>query len=760
MAYIRRTIFYIVLASILAFILLASYHRGLFFDTDFYYIEIIFSLIFIFSFLFNIKDSMNIFTRPYIWFLLGIDILYFVQSFFVVNQLLAFQQFFRWLLVTQLFILILYLKNKKWVNDLIWLSIVTTGVWTSIFGWLAAYDLVVFKDAVWMERISSVFQHANTFGALLAAILISILIRGTSSKWLYSLSSIASYLLTLTIIFTYSRGTWLALPIIWIITLFFLSLKKQILFILHTLFIGLAIILSLPSINESLVNKSHGKGFFIIGIASIFTALIYSLLVYFINKFKFEQKGKIIRWLIPVLVIIVLVFGIFAITNSDFIEKLPDPLENRIKSINLDIQSVQERGFFYQDAAKLIKENILFGHGGGSWRELYYGYQSYPYISSQAHNFYFQFIVEIGLIGLILFISFLAFLLIPIVRNRNNLGEDGLNRTLSYGLMLLLLLSHSFIDFNMSFLYFLGITFIALALIEYPVTYPIYQKKSKRKTFAQLSMILIVLLSVISLVYTVRFYNADKIMKDLNGKPVSGNEKRLDKAISFNPYEINYRFIKMNIYQQLYNKTKVEQYKKEFLKEALYIKESDSRTPSINLNLSQVFATNGYIKDSVDIVDKAIDKAPWVEELYEQYFVYGFKLAEYYQTKGNTDATIELLKKIITYYNDVTEKRKFLDKQIPTLQYKLFGPTASMDLFAGQTNIIFKNYDKGLEYLIPLTKNKDQKLREPAIMWTVFAYEQLNNQDKKEEYLKLDKNIDIKGIQRIKDIWYGVAIYF
>ena len=758
MAYIRRTSFYIVLTSILAFILLTSYHRGLFFDTDLYYIEIIFSLLFIVYFFFNIKDALNIFTRPYIWFLIGIDILYFVQSFFAVNQLSAFQQFFRWLLVTQLFILILFLKNKKWVNDLVWLAIVITGIWTSIFGWVAAYDLTAFKDAFLNNRIASVFQYPNTFGALLAAILISILIRGTSSKWLYSLSSIASYFITITIIFTYSRGTWLVFPIVWIITLFFLSLKKQILYILHTLLIGLAIILSLPTINESLINKSYGKGFFIIGITSIITALIYSTLVYLLKKYKFEHKGKIIRWLIPILTLVVLIIGIFSIANPDIVEKFPDTIEKRIKSINLDIESVQVRGLFYQDAAKLIKENIIFGHGGGAWRELYYSYQSYPYISSQAHNFYFQFIVEIGVVGLILFISLLVFLLIPIIKSRNKLGEDELNRTLSYGLMAFMLLSHSFIDFNMSYLYFLSITFIALALIEYPVAYPIYQRKTKRKTFAQFSMILIVILSVISLVYTVRFNYADKLMKDLNGKPISETEEQVEKTISFNPYEVSYRFIKINIYQQLYNQTKVEDYKKDVLKEALYIKESDPKNPSITLLLSQILAKNGYLKDSVELLEKSIVYAPWVEELYEQYFVYCFNLAEYYQKNGKTESAEELLYKILTYYNDITEKREFLDQQIPSLRYGAFRPTARMMLYAGQTNIIFKNYDEGLEYLITLTKNKDQKLREPAIMWVVFAYEQLNNQNKVEEYLKLDKNIDVKEIQQIRDLWISKQI--
>ncbi len=741
---------YIVIIIIAFFILLAVYFQGLFFDDDLYLIEMIISLIFLFYIVINYKKLIILLSEPYIWLLVVIDLIFLIHSFSAVGQLAAFQQFFRWLMVTELFIFVILIKNKEFVSNLFWIVLVVTGVWTSIFGWLAAYNLVDFEDAFLSNRISSVFQYPNTFGALLAGILIAILIRGTSNKWVYSLSSISTYLLTLTIIFTYSRGTWLVLPIVWIIGLFFLSFKKQLLYIIHTLIIGIAIILTLTTITDTITTNSYQKGFIIIGITSAIIVLSYSALSFFINRINISIKSKTIRWVLPVLSIIVIIISLLMLSSPSIIEKLPDKLENRIKTINPETQSVQARKIFYKDSSELIKEGLLFGNGGGAWGELYNSYKSYPYVSGQTHNFYLQLATEIGIVGLLLFISFLLLILLSIIKNRNDLEEDQFNRVISFGSIALFLLIHSFIDFNMSYAYILGITMILLALIAYPIPYKFF----RHKILSYISFVLIGIMLFISLINTSKFFYAVQVEKNIDYDYPTEASKQIEKIVLLNPYNLDYRFLKADFYYDLYEQTSNEETKQKILNEITYINNANSRNVNQVLKLSQTAVYLAYYLDAVQILEVSLKEMPWEEELYEQYFMFAFELAKYYQVNGDTLKSEELLNKIIYYYEVFLDKRKFLDSQITSLQYKEFKVSPYMKQYIGQVYIIYGEYDNGLELLIPLTKNSNEQIKENALVWTVYAYQQQNMQDEANIYLEIGKEFDILAkVELINNTW-------
>jgi len=331
------------------------------------------------------------------------------------------------------------------------------------------------------------------------------------------------------------------------------------------------------------------------------------------------------------------------------------------------------------------------------------------------------------------------------------LKDDDYNRKLSYGFMVFLILSHSFLDFNMSYMYILGITMVLLALIEEPIDYPLHRKGSKRKNFTYITIIVIVLLSIISLFYTARFLYAYNIAKESTTMSANEAEGAINKAIALNPYELEYRFLKIDLHQYLYNQTTSDEYRQELLQETIYIKDSDPTNPNEILRLSRVLANNGYLNDSVTILDNAIKEEPWVRELYEQYFVYGYNLAEYYQRNGQAEEAEMLLNSMLKYYNGLLNKRVYLDGQPLTLQYKAFKSTPLMELYIGQTYIILSNYDDGMRYLTPLIKNNDQNIKKYAIAWAAYAYEKqnMNNQVSK---LNLE-GLDVNELKRIKEIW-------
>lgn len=750
--FIRKNSFFLVLVSILIFIISAGYLRGLFFDTDIYLIEILISIIFMTFLLIQRKDVTEKISQPHLFLIILIPMIYFIHTFIAENQLYAFQQFFRWVLAVQIYILVILIKEKKWVYEWIWFSLLLTGVWTSYFGWMAAYQLVDFKDAFLGYRISSVFQYPNTFAAILTAILIGILTQSAIlDKWKYKVGSLFSYLILITIVFTYSRGAWLLLAFIWIVSLFLLKVRQQILFIIHTMFLGIAVLLTLTPLTETITNKDYGKGLtmiiavsFIVGIAYIFISLLNNRISFSLKKVPYS------RLILPFIIIIFLFIGYSSITNPVILEKLPDMIKGRIQSINMDTYSVISRNLFYQDASKIIMDYPLFGAGGGAWKELYERYQEYPYTSRQAHNFYYQLTVETGIVGLVLFGLFVLFIFISLIKARNNLEENEMSYLISFGLMTLVLLMHSYIDFNMSYAYFHVLVMILLGLLTYPMNWSIPSKKLISYTV----VLLILALSIISMFNTGQFIYADKLIRTVRDIKLSEAEKIMDKVISLNPYEIGYRVDKINIYYQAYAKTNGQEFKNKILTEANAIEEMKQKNPSTMLLLSQIYAKTGYLVNSMEVLDIGLKNGPWRIQLYEQKVNYAFNMARYYKEQKDEQKYKEMIDAIYSTYNEVLKRREYLDQQIPALKYGAFRPTETMRLYIGQTDSVEGKVEEGLKLLVPLTKSKDENIKNQAIAWTVHGYLKLNNLKKAEEFFKMgDVKIIEKKVNEIKGYW-------
>lgn len=136
---------------------------------------------------------------------------------------------------------------------------------------------------------------------------------------------------------------------------------------------------------------------------------------------------------------------------------LPVSLVDKIKSIHVNNKSVWERGTFYQDALKIIKNNLLFGRGGNAWRYEYEKVQSYQYGAKEIHSYPLQILMDYGIISLIA----LLYIVCVIVREaiiyekKENFGIC---------ISILLLLAHSFIDFDMSFFYIMLMWFSLLGI--------------------------------------------------------------------------------------------------------------------------------------------------------------------------------------------------------------------------------------------------------------------------------------------------------
>ncbi|MBE6606256.1 MAG: O-antigen ligase family protein [Ruminococcaceae bacterium] len=100
-----------------------------------------------------------------------------------------------------------------------------------------------------------------------------------------------------------------------------------------------------------------------------------------------------------------------------------------------------QRITYMADSLETLLKNIIIGSGPGSWRVLKYSFQSAGYNVLYMHNSILQFAFENGIVFTFLLIGLICKSLWVSVKKKND----------ELAIILLLLLSHSFIDFDLSF---------------------------------------------------------------------------------------------------------------------------------------------------------------------------------------------------------------------------------------------------------------------------------------------------------------------
>lgn len=116
-------------------------------------------------------------------------------------------------------------------------------------------------------------------------------------------------------------------------------------------------------------------------------------------------------------------------------------------------RSFIERVIFLKDGLKMIKDRPILGAGGGAWENIYFGYQTFAYPSTQPHNYFIQIAVECGAFGILA----LLFLILSVIsmfmteyrfKIAGNPKERALQGAIFAGIIGLLI--HSLFDFDFS----------------------------------------------------------------------------------------------------------------------------------------------------------------------------------------------------------------------------------------------------------------------------------------------------------------------
>lgn len=171
---------------------------------------------------------------------------------------------------------------------------------------------------------------------------------------------------------------------------------------------------------------------------------------------------------------------------------LPVSIVDKIKDINLEDKSVWEREAYYKDAFKIIKNDFLTGLGANAWKYKYKEVQQYNYSSTEVHSFPIQVLLENGIISIILLFIIIIYIIIKLIKNikanRNNL---------EIFLALILLILHSFVDFDMSFYYIMMLFFTLIGFL--PQDYQKVNNNNKNKIVTLLLLTIFLLVDILGI---------------------------------------------------------------------------------------------------------------------------------------------------------------------------------------------------------------------------------------------------------------------
>jgi O-antigen ligase/tetratricopeptide (TPR) repeat protein len=643
----RNITIYILLISILGFFLISPYQQGLFnggrmnFEKPIYYTVLFSCIVLVISccYLMFKKVQLNRMALITIGVVCMLPVTYAISYVNAVTPHYALDALMISWVWLSFFIVSLIINRTIVSRDLMVHGIMLASYVLVLGGFLNWFGQVEWKDAVLFGRLSNVFQYPNTYAIFLMSIFFSQMYLVTHNEKTSRLILIFHKLMIVPVLvsflLTLSRGALIVLPIMVIIYLIFCTVERQIKFLLYsiiTFILALILIGPLTRIRTELVYELEKgpslQGWFILLITALLGGLMIWLIEWCWRRIKlpnFIAQFIQFQWILPIIILLLTIVTAFLIfTESPFLKVLPDVLENKVKTIDLDTENSTQRFIYYQDAWKIFKDYPVFGAGGGGWSKLYAEYQSYPYIGNQAHSFYLQTLNETGLIGLLILLILVV--IIYYMYTKHYFKERILDNRHVYLLFATPILIHSFLDFHMTFVYIAALVFFSLGGMVSNLIQGSHRNQPKQSIIAKNVLGGIMLTgSIVFIVMTFRFIDAsneyEKAYKQQSYEPLA-------RALELRPNHPDLVNLAVQSLLGQFDNTK----ELKLLEQASDLVEQQRDIEPRNTNAielqGEVLERQNKAIDALDTYEKIIEMTPWSTRGYEKTIDLQYRMGE------------------------------------------------------------------------------------------------------------------------------------
>lgn len=752
------------------FFVVTPYQRGLFFDTDLYFYHLIIALIILILSIYMIVKKIKI---KWYFILFAYPFINAITVLIAESPHGAIETTLRWFTYTGFFFIVWYLSQDNKIAKYLPYLIHGTGLWITLLVILNYYGVVSFTDAVLDNRFSSVFQYPNTFAMMIGVFLIYGLyhISQSNMKPLFAaVLSIPMVLYGVTFLFTYSRGVFLVLPLVWIFLLFFIKFKQQLIVIIYSFITFISSMLVFRSMN----NQTDYPGVLqLIVFTILFMSIVY--IITLVSNKKYDNKGskhyKYLHLLLPVLIIIIGSLITLDIYNQGKVfQTLPQDLQNRISAIDLDQRSVQGRLSFFTDAIEMSKDSILFGLGGEGWRLLFTRYQDIPYWSTQTHSGYLTVLLNTGVVGLLVFLATIGFLLMQMYRRYKELANDP-QQSLVVGAFggILMIFIHSAIDFNFQYgtVWFTAMFLFAINQPEAErFALETTQKQPPLSKKIKIGYAILLLMLTINFYYSYKFYLADNALSKLNNNstPTSATEalRMINKSLSHNPYNIDERIRYAQILISLAKQNeKMGNDAIPFYKSAIDVlersKEYEPNNARIYHLLGLTYVNLNKQEKAIENLNKALSLDHYNNLFYEDSIriktTLAYRIYDLNKNKSQEMAmsAVKDYERLENWYRNFREKVESGIK-INERKFRIY---EEQRMWAAESYLLLKEYERVVNVVKPVSKSKNAELKKKAYILLAVSYDKLNQKKQSNKYVK---KLETEFKEKITNVDYDKVI--
>lgn len=719
---------------------------------------------------------------------------YALSLFGAASRYMAMNMLFTQFTYAAVFIVSILLLRQKRLNSAVQHGVLTLaylivgfgllnwlGSWKlagSLVGWFSKavfnsrYSEAVMTDSNGL-RLTSVFQYANTYAAFLMAFLfVAVFALIRSRKWSGQL--LHGFMLVpiiVSLLLTLSRGGLVLLPVVFILLLLFLKPVQQILWIVHLAIAGLcSLLITSPvtrlglELNAEFNSSAALKGWgYLLGAsacAGVLCLVVQRYLAPWLSRklSKLESRRMSGLW-IPVVSVVGVAMIAFLFIGTSARNILPANIGTRLENINFRQHSVLERFTFYKDAMKVVKDYPVLGAGGGGWATLYEHYQNNPYLSRQVHNFFLQYLIEVGIVGFLVFMGFILFIFYKFSRQYLKRETDDYNNGFFYLIIALSILVHSLLDFNLSFafigmLVFLALGGMAVAMESKPLRLQ-WNKLWIRAGYFTVLGIGTAYLLFLSLSY-IRSSSEAGAGKKLIQVSQSYEEIKAPflKALNIRPYHPESAVYLSILDQKVYEQTKNEQFLEEGYAVLTRALKNEPSNKELLTQLASYYDLKGESDAAYHVYLDNADKFMWDINWYAGLISRAALLGQQAYSKQDEAGQQTYFASALAAYRHVTDGIAHLKSLPPEqMQGREFFATPTIGLSAGRVQFLSGDKDAAAAAVKQGFVNGYEDLTDNASLWTTAWYSGViaRSQELGAAALKRSQEAAAEGKLEIKD---------
>ncbi len=315
---------------------------------------------------------------------------------------------------------------------------------------------------------------------------------------------------------------------------------------------------------------------------------------------------------------------------------IPIEFINRIEKINANAISLKTRLSYLKQATIIIQNNWLFGNGGNAWK--YFDKKDIEENTTAEHSYPMQLFIQNGIVAFIAYGLLIIFLCKSIYKSKNITIK-------TIGMALLLVVTHSLLDLDMSFFNILIIVYMYIAIVS-----EITRGTTKTINLNKYIKIVYILLLTVILYFNI----GEFITYNIDTEMIKNHEERLkmiDLKIVLSPYNYQYYEDKVNCLSTLKNKSKYKEDSKEYKDMCKKIIDSTSFITYIE-KYKDEYMYNKIILNKIELINEENqnDTLNEIKEIWEK------------EIGADNEDICNDIKKKLTEKLDNEQTRKFIEE--------------------------------------------------------------------------------------------------